>query len=70
MSPEISEFILAIKQHAALYWNIPLIKAHKEVYIGAVLGAAIMARMGSGPLKIGAIVLGFYTPYLYFSYFA
>ena len=69
MSPEINDIIQAVKDHAALYWNIPLIKANKEVYIGTVLGTAILARMLGGPMKLGAMILGFYTPYLYFTYF-
>ncbi|PZR95147.1 MAG: hypothetical protein DI537_05025 [Stutzerimonas stutzeri] len=70
MSPEINDIIMALKAHAALYWNLPLIKANKEVYIGAVLGTGILMRMLGGPLKLGALVLGFFTPYLYFTYFA
>jgi hypothetical protein len=70
MSPEINDIIVALKQHAALYWNIPLIKAHKEVYIGTILGAAMMARMGGGILKLVAVFGGFFTPWLYFTYFA
>lgn len=69
MSPEINDIIQAVKDHAALYWNIPLIKANKEVYIGAVLGAGILTRMLGGPLKLGALILAFYTPYLYFNFF-
>ncbi len=70
MSPEINDIIMALKAHAALYWNLPLIKANKEVYIGTVLGAAILTRMLGGPLKLGALILAFYTPYLWFNYFA
>lgn len=28
MSPEINDIIMALKAHAALYWNLPLIKAN------------------------------------------
>lgn len=65
----IDEWIISSKQVAAIYWNIPTILAHREVYIGTILGAAILTRMMPGVLKIGAIALGFYTPYLYFTYF-
>lgn len=69
MSPEINDIIQAVKDHAALYWNIPLIKANKEVYIGAVLGGGMLVRMLGGPMKLGALILAFYTPSIYFTYF-
>ncbi|GHE79144.1 hypothetical protein GCM10019059_42820 [Camelimonas fluminis] len=63
------EWIFHIRQVFATYWNIPTILAYRHVYIGIAIGAAILVRMAPGALKIGAIALAFYGPYLYFTYF-
>ena len=69
MSPMIQEWLLYFKQHAALYWNLPLILANKEIYIGVVFGTLILFRMMQGPLKLAALALGFWGPSIYWTYF-
>lgn len=62
-------WVMYAKQIAVTYWNIPMMLAHRDVYIGTVIGAAILLRMAPGVLKVGALVLAFFTPHLYFTYF-